>query len=199
MNDQRLRAAYAAALDRRRPGSRESCPRPEELQALAEGRAPVADRLVLLDHVTACAPCHEDLGLLRAAAAGQPSPWASPAWWGLAAAGLVAVVGLGWWALPRDRGAVMRGGGAVLELVAPGPAVSAGRVTFAWRPVAGASAYDVTVLPAGTEPIAAATTQDTVFTPARAFPAGSYEWSVRALLPDGRVVPSATRRLTITP
>jgi hypothetical protein len=199
MNDQRLRAVYAQALARRTPDSREGCPRPEDLQALADGLAPAAGRMALLDHVTTCAACHEEFALVHAATGGAPRTRVLAPWWGLAAAGLVVVTGAGWWLLGREGGPVMRGGGATIELVAPGAVAPTGRVAFTWRAVPGASGYEVTIAPPGAAPMATGSTQDTVFVPVPALPSGDYEWSVRAILSDGRVVPSLRRPLSITP
>lgn len=200
MNDDRLRDLYATALARRGPADRGSCPSPEALRTLADGQEPEGGREPILDHVGTCPACHADLALLRAASAGAPAPARrAPAWWGLAAAGLVAAAGSAWWTLARDRPGLERGGEQSMEALAPGASTPLSGLVFAWRPVPGATGYEVRIAPQGAPSMHLGATQDTTLVPQVPLEPGRYEWWVRALLAGGGSVRSAPLRLTITP
>ncbi|HSE28325.1 MAG TPA: hypothetical protein VLA95_08865 [Gemmatimonadales bacterium] len=199
MSESRLRELYLRAMARRAPATRDACPSPDDLLALAEGRAPAGRRDELLDHVTTCAACHGEFVLLRTpVTTGRAAPrvWA---WWGLAAAAAVAAVGAGWWALGRGEGEAVRGDAEALEVVAPGPSAPRARLAFMWRSVPGATGYEVRLGAAGSGLRSLGATTDTAYRPADAPAPGDYVWIVRALFSDGRAIRSLPRRLTVTP
>lgn len=211
MSDERLRELYSAALVGRPAAGVH--PAPEALAALARRKGPEADRLATLDHVMSCADCRRDFDLLRTveragAEAGVGSHGATRRSWVMPAAlaaSLLLAVGLGRELLrqPDDvtRGVTRGAGAGALALVQPGPDVPAGRpVTFAWRPVAGASRYELELLDGSGAVAASAATTDTSAAPpaTRALPPGEYRWWVRALLVDSRTIRSPLRTLRLT-
>jgi anti-sigma factor RsiW len=200
VNDDRMRRLYARGLTQHEPATRDACPSPEDLLALAEGGLPADRRDPLIDHVATCGACHREFALCRATVAGTPRPAArvSP-WWGLAAAVTLAAAGAGWWALGRQGAEPVRGDAPGLEVVGPGPTAGPDRVEFRWRAVAGATGYEVRIGSPGAVPRSLGTTLDTVYVPVESLAPGRYEWIVRALFSDGRALRSAPRRLTVTP
>ena len=72
MDDQELRAAYESVLAGTDTGSRETCPSPEDLEALVFTVGGEDERLALLDHVMSCAACRRDFDLLRAMKSAEP-------------------------------------------------------------------------------------------------------------------------------
>lgn len=209
MSDQRLRDLYAAGLTGRPVAT--AHPAPEAIAALARREGPEAARLATLDHVMECAECRRDFDLLRtveragveSGAAGRGAArrgWFMPA--ALAASVLLAV-GIGRQMLQPAGGDTTRGTGesGAVVLVQPGPQGAAGEpVTFAWRPVPGASRYDLELLDARGTVAAAAATSDTSAAPAatRDLPPGEYRWWVRATTSDARTVRSPLRPLRLT-
>jgi len=208
VSDERLRELYTAALAGR-PADRVH-PAPEALAALARREGSEADRLGTLDHVMSCADCRRDFDLLRTveragAAAGVASRGASRRSWlmpAALAASLLLAVGVGRQLL-RQPDDITRGGAAgALLLVQPGSETAAGRpLTFVWRPVAGASRYELELLDSTGAVAASAVSADTSASPpvARTLPPGEYRWWVRALLADSRTLRSPLRTLRLTP
>jgi hypothetical protein len=191
---------YARGLARREPATRDACPAPEDLLALAEGGLPADRREALVDHVTTCGACHREFALCRATAAGAGRPAGrTTAWWGLAAAVVLAAVGAGWWVLGRPGPEPVRGTAPGVDVIGPGATAAPGRVEFRWRAVPGVTGYEVRLGPPGAVLRSLGTTLDTLYVPAESLAPGRYEWTVRALFPDGRALRSAPRRLTVTP
>jgi hypothetical protein len=102
------------------------------------------------------------------------------------AATLLLAVGLGRLVLKPAEDTVRSGDTGRVELIAPGAEVPAGSpVSFAWRPVEGASRYRLEVLTPSGDLAIEAETHDTALTSdsaARLAP-GSYQWWVIALSP----------------
>jgi hypothetical protein len=189
VTEAQLKEAYQAHLARSRR-DRASCPSPEAIQALVRREGDEASRLATLDHVMSCGDCRTELDLLRTVEeAGQRSGavaapgrrrWMMPA---ALAATLLLAVGLGRLVLKPAEDTVRSGR---VELIAPGAEVPAGSpVSFAWRPVEGASRYRLEVLTPSGDLAIEAETHDTALTSdsaARLAP-GSYQWWVIALSP----------------
>lgn len=192
VTEAQLKEAYQAHLARSRR-DRASCPSPEAIQALVRREGDEASRLATLDHVMSCGDCRTELDLLRTVEeAGQRSGavaapgrrrWMMPA---ALAATLLLAVGLGRLVLKPAEDTVRSGDRGRVELIAPGAEVPAGSpVSFAWRPVEGASRYRLEVLTPSGDLAIEAETHDTALTSdsaARLAP-GSYQWWVIALSP----------------
>jgi hypothetical protein len=191
VTEAQLKEAYQAHLARTR-ADRASCPAPEAIQALVRREGDEAARLATLDHVMRCGDCRAELDLLRtveeagvragAVPASGRRRWMMPA---ALAATLLVAVGLGRVAL-RPSEDTMRGESGRVELVTPGAEVTAGvPVTFAWRPVEGASRYRLEVLNEAGDLAVEGETHDTTLTSdsAASLKPGSYQWWVIALSP----------------
>lgn len=151
----RLKTALADALGpalERGPGDADPHPRVEELMRYHGGELEAAEAERVQDHLLVCPECMEDLldldGFIAAGAArtegtgesagaggAEPSDSASGAGgrrlaWALAASILVAVVGLGTWAVQERRVADLRS--QVAELSAPRPDVPIVDLLPAW-------------------------------------------------------------------
>ena len=187
-----LKEAYQAHLTRSRR-DRASCPPPEAMQALVRREGDEAARLATLDHVMSCGECRTELDLLRtveeagvrsgAVAAPGRRRWMMPA---ALAATLLVAVGLGRVALKPSEDTVRSDDATRVELVAPGAEVPAGApVSFAWRPVEGASRYRLEVLNESGDVAIEAETRDTMLTSdsAASLAPGTYQWWVIALSP----------------
>lgn len=181
--------------------------------AYLDGTLPQPARDVFEAHLAACDECRagavflrlRDEGevdeappeMLRRAYALAPAHHGSRRRFALAAslaAGLLAAAGLALWLRggAGSRAPVERQGAALaMETLSParGEAVEAARLAFHWNPVDGADRYVVSVLDAGGAEVAALETGPPgghVAWPAdRPLPpAGTYLWSVRALVLD---------------
>ena len=192
VTEAQLKEAYQAHLARAR-ADRASCPAPEAIQALVRREGDEAARLATLDHVMSCGDCRPELELLRtveeagvrAGAVSAPGRrrWMMPA---ALAASLLVAIGVGRVALHSSDDTVRSGETGRVELVTPGAEVTAGApVTFAWRPVEGASRYRLEVLNEAGDLAVEAETHDTTLTSESAarLTAGSYQWWVIALSP----------------
>ena len=210
MSDERLRELYTAAVAGR-PAGAEAHPAPEAIAALARREGSEEARLATLDHVMGCDDCRRDFDLLRTLErAGAQSgvaarPAARRAWFMPAAlaASLLLAVGIGRQVLRSGTDDTTRGDGesGAIVLVQPGAEMPAGQsLTFAWRPVPGASRYELELLDAGGAVAASAATSDTSATPdaAHTLPPGEYRWWVRATTSDARTLRSALRPLRLT-
>ena len=192
VTEAQLKEAYQAHLARSRR-DRASCPPPEAIQALVRREGDEAARLATLDHVMSCGECRTELDLLRtveeagvrsgAVAAPGRRRWMMPA--ALAATLLVAIA-QGRVALKPSEDTVRSDDATRVELVAPGAEVPAGTpISFAWRPVEGASRYRLEVLNESGDLAIEAETRDTMLTSdsAASLAPGTYQWWVIALSP----------------
>ncbi|HET8633986.1 MAG TPA: hypothetical protein VFL88_07535 [Gemmatimonadales bacterium] len=204
MNDEQLKALYGDAVREAAPAS--ACVPPEQLLALVRKEGTEESRLATLDHVMACPRCLPEFELLRSieqagggadgrAKSGRNWHWYAPV--ALAASILLAVAVVRRTPPPGD---VARGDADSVVLHAPGVSVTSGQpLSFAWRPVPGATGYRMEVLASDGSVVASAETTDTMVTPdaARQLPAGTYNWWVRASLSGGASVRSSVRLLEI--
>jgi hypothetical protein len=188
-----LREIYSGLMARGAT-DRTGCPAPEAIQALVRREGDETIRLAVLDHVMTCQDCRKELDLLRSVeGAGvalgdsvrHQRRWLMPA--ALAASVLFAVIvgGLVLQTRPVD---VVRSGpaGASVELLAPGAEMPAGLpVTFAWRPVTGATRYRIELLGSGGVVAVEAETSDTTLTlnGVASLAPGPYQWWVIAMTP----------------
>jgi hypothetical protein len=213
-DDRRLRDAYGELLAARAPSGRAACPAPESLLALAERDGDEDARLATLDHVMSCASCRRELDLLRAAlaASAQASsdvPSVTPlssarrarrsAWRPLAAAaGIVVVVGVGIIARRGSAPSTVRGGDAIVTLIAPERAADGGMV-LRWQRVPDAVRYHVEVFAPSGETVADTVVPDTVLAiPSAALVArpDTLRWTVTAKRADGGEVRSPMGRIS---
>lgn len=176
---------------------------PHEVTSYLEGALAPAARQRFEAHLAECEECTAELvavGRLR------HTPRARVRWIGLAAAAGLAVILLA----PRlEREAAVtsptvRGDATqAIGVVAPADgAVLREAPVFAWRPVAGAAAYRISVTRNDGDSVWATTTADTAVRP----PEGAvppalehYFWYVDALLSDGRSVPGKPHRFSLSP
>ena len=208
MNDDRLRAAYGAALRSGIAGGNTHAS-PEAFAAIVRREGPESERLATLDHVMSCLDCRRDFDLLRvveqagrqvgaARGSGRPT-WLMPA--ALAASVLVAV-GLGRLVLKPAGDEVTRGveTGAPTLLSPAAEVAAGGAIAFVWSSAPGARKYIVEMLDVGGGVVASAETTDTTATPraTSTLPAGDYTWWVRATTLDARTLRSAVRPLRLT-
>lgn len=211
MTDEQLRELFAKAGVACAPGARGACPSPEEMLALVRREGAEERRLEVLDHVMGCTACHGEFDLLRAVewagkATGAATPVRAPVRWRrfvplAAAASLLVVAGIGLRErASRDRASdVPRSGGEEVVLLAPATSVAAGApVTFAWRPVPGATRYELEVVDSAGAAVFSASTADTsavLRDAGRLAPGAEYHWWVRAVRAGGTPWRSAMRPL----
>ena len=205
----RLRAAFAVAEAAPAP---ESCPAPDTIWAAVRGELPPAELRAVLDHTASCAACAEDWRLAveldRQSAEqagtvpgrviqGRFGRWRSMAGAAALAAGLLIGVGIyrgGDVGQPGYRGT----GTEVHSLLPEGQALPRQAPVLRWTPLAGATAYDVSVSTEDLSEIASAKDQTAAEyrLPASALaglPAGAkLLWRVDAVFPDGHREPSPT-------
>ena len=118
MNDEALREAYQAGLDRR-VSDRADCPDPDVLAAVAGQRATSDERLDAMEHVAQCRECQRELALLgQVVEAREPDARSVPLWMVAVAAGVVLLVGGVEIFGGRSEAPLLRGESAV-ELVSP--------------------------------------------------------------------------------
>jgi hypothetical protein len=203
MNDQRLMDLYRLAHEARASETREGCPDPERLLALARREGSEAERLEMLDHAMTCTDCQRELELLRAiekagarmAGAGSRAPQRPMLSWRIAgplalAASLMLAVGIA----TRNGGPgertddPSRGGDSHIVLHSPRDiALTPGdERVVAWRPVPTATSYIVEVLDENGQPVLVNPTADTTFVfrdVSRLVAGREYRWWVRAVGP----------------
>ena len=182
----------------------------EELAAYIDGRLDPAQAARIESHMADCAACRADLvatrplveeASLRVHRGRSYIPRRGAAW--LAAAAVIAIA-----FLPMLQHAFgSRGSNAqvratqtsrtTIEVVSPRTApVDAESVVFAWRPVAGASTYRLTLTDSSGEPLFGGSTAETTFAAAaraKLHRGSHYLWYVDALTSDGRTVSSGIR------
>jgi hypothetical protein len=209
MNEDRLRKAYGAALERGMAGGGTRHVSPEAISALARREGPESERLATLDHVMSCKECRADFDLLRsieqaganlgATRTTARRTWLVPA--ALAASVLIAV-GVGRMVIGSREDDLTRGTDrGAFALLRPGTEAAAGdTLTFVWNAVPSARGYALEVLDAGGGVVASAQTTDTTATPGATatLPPGNYQWWVRATTLDARTLRSAIRPLKLT-
>jgi anti-sigma factor RsiW len=187
--------------------SPEGHPEPHEVSAYLSGAADPAARARIEAHLADCGECTEELVAVRRLRRASPSVSRRLALAGAAAAAVTAVVLVGHRAggptgpaTPPVRG---DGSAAAVTTVSPpeGASIDA-PPTFAWQPVAGATAYRISITRADGDSVWAASLRDTVarapegvLTPA---PDG-YFWYVDALLADGRSVAGTAHEFRLGP
>lgn len=195
-SDERLREAYRARASATSAAARAGCPDPRALLALLERSGAERERLAVLDHVMACAPCTSELDLVRAAraaavAAGGAAPvrsWMRAPSMGLVAiaATLLLVAGVSLYDTMRDpeSGRRLRGGTGA---AAHSPRWLSDGVVLSWRPVPGAVSYRVEVLDAAGRAVVDSILADTAMVVADALARASRPlvWTVAATLADG--------------
>lgn len=209
ISDERLREAYARALEERARTHRGDCPSPEAMLALARREGPEAERLTTLDHVMSCGHCQQEFELLRALAraGGEESRraveqirWRRYASVALAASVLLAVgVGVSQ-RFVGDEADITRGPGDGIVLAAPdaeAAVAAASPVVLAWHPVDGATRYTIELLATDGGLAFSGETADTTLIVAAPQSAGEYRWLVRAQAGDGTERRSAARALRV--
>jgi hypothetical protein len=218
LTDARLRELHERMLDARGEATRERCATPEALLAVVRHEGPEDERLATLDHVMSCGDCVRELELLRALEragaeggrehAGDAVEFRPRLSWrrftplALAASVILAVaIGL----MRRDGGPsaddISRSGDEAVTLLAPAAELAAGDpVLFVWRPVAGATRYELELVDDAGNVAFSTTTADTTATlPAarRLVPGAEYRWAVRVVDPLGSQRASAMRALRV--
>jgi predicted anti-sigma-YlaC factor YlaD len=186
----------------------------EELAAYLDSRLEATPRARIERHLADCAECRTELvearSLLdsanirsarsRSVRAPHPAAW-------LAAAGIVAIA-----FLPLVRQVVRsrdvssseratRPAQAAIEVVSPpNQRVDVAAAVFAWRPVAGASTYRLTVTDSSGTPLLTVVTSDTVHigSDIALHRGGSYLWYVDGLTSDGRAITSGIQSFSTT-
>jgi hypothetical protein len=201
---QELREAYQRSLRLRDVPDRTSCPDPEAILAVVEGRSPEDARLETLDHAMQCLGCRRELDLLRALRGATPSEGTRRAPWLAAAASVVLLLGVGYGLsrMGEDGGPVMRGAESALELLAPGEqAVPPGDIHFIWSSLPGAFEYVIEIMDGEGRTLLTRALPDTALVlDAEQLPSwnGLLLWWVRARLQDGNERASETRALEIS-
>ena len=202
-NDERLRLAYAAAVDARDGGKQRSHPEPEALLAVVERTGSEAVRLEVLDHVMACSACQRELDLVRASAAAAGLPrqrtWFRSPSVGLMALAATLLIAAGvrlYLASGTDieTGPTLRGASAVSAYPARWNSRGA---TLAWRPATDAASYRLEVIDEAGTAVVDSTMRDTSFvlSDALARTRRGLSWTVTATLGDGSTVSSLPIRL----
>ncbi len=202
MDDERLRALYAAGVSGRAPASREACPEPETLRAVAERTASSDTRLDTLEHVSECSSCQRELALLMQVADAKPRFVRSASAWAAAAAAVV-LLALGVRSTWERRAVepVTRGGGGGPTLVSPAEGLRGAEAgALVWRSVSRATRYEVEILAEGGSVVFEGTTRDTVMAMPEEVEAGTtYRWRVSAVRADGTRIDSGMGSFTAGP
>ena len=202
MRDEELGRLYAAHVAARRAETRSDCPDPDAILAAVERRGPEGERLRTINHALECRECREELELIRGIQATRPRVVTRPAMWALAAT-IVLAVGLATWrlmSLGAGAADVTRGVTEGVTAVAPVGETHLDALRFVWRPVTGATAYELEIRRADGSLVARSTTSDTSVAPpaGNAFDANTdFYWSVVARLADASEARSTPRRFRI--
>ena len=195
MDDDELRRAYGEPRESR---DRSSCPGTDALRAVIERDGPEAERLAVVDHVMACAPCRAEFDLIRSFAVPRPPlvRWQSPA----LAIAAVALLSVGVWWTRRAAPVVTRGTAAEVVPVTAAEERLGPADALVWRSVAGAIGYRVELRDSGGVLIGRDTTSDTAIAIRRlqSDPAESrVYWSVMARRGDGSELRSLPRPIRL--
>jgi len=192
-----------------KPVVTERCVSPEAMLALFQREGSEDERMATLEHVMSCPACHREYEWLAAVdQAVQAVPAASPTrpWWRSAplalAASLLLVIGAGllvrapW----RAAGEAVRGESGDVALIAPAAgATVTGSATFAWHPLAEASAYVLEVQRPDGQVVRSDTTADTMLAlPSAALAPHRYRWWVREVTNGSEPRSSAFRTVQVT-
>lgn len=184
----------------------------DRLAGYVFGLLTVEDRRLVEEHSLDCQACFDDLGagaekaeVFRAH--GERMAAARRRWsLSLAAAAAVLVIGVVAFQLPRDVEPSGRRGGVNAQVPRPlEPRGSGGRPdVFEWEAVEGAVQYEVRLHAADGRLLWDVATPDTrVGMPPdardRLTPGAEHSWTVRARLPDGRLVESPLVSFTVRP
>ena len=186
----------------------QDCPDAERIWRAVVLESPVDERRALIAHVATCAQCAENWRIAAGLAAGARRP-SSAAWhrsWGLrrlilAAASIIAVVGLGWFALETDsrRDTTVRSTEpSISSLVENAGTMPRDRFLLRWTEGPQGTLYDIEVGTTDLKRLARGTalTTSEFLVPESAFadvePGTPIAWRVEAMLPDGRVIASFT-------
>lgn len=200
---QELRDAYQRSLELRDGSDRTSCPDPEDILAVVEGRSPEEARLEILDHVAQCPGCRRELDLLRGLREARPPEGRRSTPWLAAAASVLVLFGAGY-GLSRIGGEdrpVMRGPESALELLSPAEGVAdPGEIHFLWHSEPGAYEYVLEIVDGeGRSLLERVLTDTAVVMDLEDLPSRdeSLQWWVRARLQDGTQRVSEARKLEI--
>jgi hypothetical protein len=201
----RLRRLYSGRVAARGVGT--GCVTPEAILAVIQREGGEEERLGTLEHVMSCASCHREYEWLKAVdesgggTEGSSVARGRPGWSRAAPLALAAslVLAAGTALLMTRRGSdIERGERGSLELLAPRVGEAAGRpLTFAWRPVADASAYVLEVQRADGSVAFSGTTADTTMSVA-GLTEGEYRWWVRETTDGSEPRSSELRKLLLS-
>ncbi len=225
IDENRLRSLYAP-IAQAKPASRDRCPSENELLALVRREGSEENRLEVLDHVMACAPCRRDFDLLRSVElAGQQlvreqtsksvpkqanGGWTSSKWAmsvsALVACAVLAVGVRSYTVSSRPSDVVVRGTSDPVTLIAPTDGQTADMkapVSFVWHAVPRAIEYELELLDSTGLIVFTMKTSDTtaVFADASTLidPSLQYRWWARAKMPSGEYLRSAMQLLHFQP
>lgn len=177
-----------------------------ELAAYVDGVATDEEQRRVEAHLSRCAPCREDLVVVRDAVRSKTSRlrWAA----GAAAAAVIAVLLLTPAMLDDGTAPTLRGPDAgersSIEVVSPVDAMPtpAAELRFVWRPAGPDAQYRLTVTTAAGDAVATITTADTSVTSldgAELAPDTEYYWWVEALRADRETVETGLRSFRTAP
>jgi hypothetical protein len=177
---------------------------PHEVSSYLGGTADPAARSRIEGHLADCEECTAEVAAVRRLHHPAPSArrWIGA---GAAAAATITLVLLGPHLGGRPAGAPpVRGDDSIAAVVtlAPLDGAELRTPTFAWRPVAGATAYRIAITRADGDSVWAASVQDTaVRMPDGVLVPGAerYFWYVDALLADGQSVAGTAHEFRLRP
>jgi hypothetical protein len=204
MNDERLRALYAGAMQR--------LPAPDAVEPVAleamvdvlERNGSEAERSSTLRAILRDPRAREEFELLRAvhrAGAEPRSRWSAAVLWKIAAA-VVIMTGTAWlFTVKQVDEERLRGGVATITTVEPADGVElAAPPLFVWHQVPGAVDYRIEVVDSSGAVVFEETVNDTVSTGPVSrglVPGNRYRWSVTVLTKGAQSIRSAIRSFTL--
>lgn len=182
-----------------------------ELAGYVDGDVTDEERRRVEAHLSRCAPCRDDLVVVREAVRSKPSRlrWVA----GAAAAAAIALLLLTPAMLDDGTAPTLRGPdsadpapGAMsaIEVVAPAEATAtpAAELRFVWRPAGPGAQYRLTITTAAGDAVATVTTADTVVASledAELAPDTEYYWWVEALRADRETAETGLRSFRTAP
>jgi len=202
VSDEALRDVYARIMRKRDATGRVTAVSVEQMQAVLERRGSEEDRVRTLDAIMRDQETRADFEILRAAYEAAPKHPSRTALPYAFAAALVLFVGAQVWRQTRTPPPdALRGSGAAVAVVAPGPSAPAGvPLHFTWHRVADATAYAIQIVDAdGGVAYSAVTTDTAVVLPdnVRLREDRAYRWWVEANRPTGGPVKSLVQPLRV--